>query len=156
MEEERIAELEEDDMLYTYTKEDGMNQVQKRKPRGRPRKEKKSLPLVEPSRKSKRPPRPKQFISPASEIESDQKPPVKRGRGRPRKYPLPVESVAQSRVITVKSGSSADMIALKKKSGSQTFIISPVNASSFPGRQVTNGVRRRSIQQQSDTSDIDV
>lgn len=147
-EEERKAELEEDDMLYTYSKEDGMNQVPKRKYRI---KEKKRSPAVEPLRKSGRPPRPKQFDLPESSYDGEMKPKIKRGRGRPRKNP--VISPQLTSLITVKSGSSPGLLN-SHKSGSQAYIITKAAVQHKP---LSNGIRRsQRHQSQSDASDIDV
>ena len=153
-EEERKAELEEDDMLYTFMIEDGMNQVVKKRPYNKSIKEKKHSPVVEPSRKSTRPPRPKQLDLPEPDVHMAMavKPAVKRGRGRPRKHPLPTIAPDRSKLISVRTVSSPELVTISNRPASQAqYIISQSGDCSVQ----TNGVRRRISRPQSDISDID-
>lgn len=145
-EEERRAELEEDDMLFTYTTEDGMNQVPKRT--NKVTTQKKTV-VVEPSRKSKRPPRPKQLESDSEgDSESIVTPqPVKRGRGRPpKKSKVVFQAIADGsgKLDNQKSGSTSESILLRNK-----LIGSPVASSPFVK---SNGKRRT----YSENSDVDI
>lgn len=151
-EEERRAELEEDDMLYTYSKEDAMNQVQRPIKRHKTNPKTSKVTTVVPSRKSNRPPRPKQFGS-ESEEESEPRPvcvdgTVKRKRGRPKGSGK--KSVnAEKRTIRVKSSSSAELMTLQRKPGGQTYIVSAASKlSTLPPRQLPLTP--------SDNSDVDV
>lgn len=154
-EEERKAELEEDDMLYTYSKEDGLNQVPRRykKHKQSPSKPKRMVP--EPSRKSKRPPMPKQLES-ESDDELAVAPKPKRGkRGRPKgsKNANTLLSSPDRTILIKSSISNDDSVTLKRKPGSKTYIISsPVTSSPMLH---TNGVHQVMSPTLSD-SDVDV
>lgn len=151
-EEERRAELEEDDMLYTYSKEDSMNQVPRK-----PKKYQRKRPIPPPCRKSKRPPRPKQ-LQRIPEPELEHKP---KRRGRPPKNPnklkQPVTSSNVSkddgRVITLKTATSngSSPLTLRRKPGSKTYLIGNTAA---PAKRV-NGFKKKG-RVSSDNSDVDV
>lgn len=152
--EERRAELEEDDMLYTYTKEDAMNQVPKKK---KAKKYQRKRPIPPPSRKSNRPHHPKQLdkISESDLVE----PPRPKRRGRPPKNPNKLKMVpvsnntgGHSKIITLKNDvSNGSSLMLRRKPGSKTYLIS----SSGVNQSLSNGVKKRK-RVASDNSDVDV
>lgn len=156
-EEERKAELEEDDMLYTYSKEDGMNQV-RRSPKKPAPQRKRAVP--EPSRKSSRPPRPKQLDSDTDEEQLEpRKKMFKPGRGRPKgsknKSTLLSESHDYVKLKSI-SASKDEIITIQRKpGGGKTYIISSPVASS-PIVKPGTVTRINGSHQASDNSDIDV
>lgn len=122
--EERKAELEEDDMLYTYSTEDGMNKVPPQTDSHRAHSNASvSIPPA-PSRKSGRPPKPKQL---ESESEEERRPlqPEPRKRGRPKGSKKAVKT-DNTNTIKLKSTrcSTEELWTLKRKPGSKTYIVS--------------------------------
>lgn len=140
-EEERRAEMEEDDMLYTYTK-DGMNQVQ------RARKRDKNVPkasaTIEPSRKSKRPPMPK-LLDSESEDTFERKP--RKPTGRPRGRPKGSTKKSKQSVSTPLSNSITQQFLHRD-------LIPPVSSSPFQNEGVKN--QRGLSPTPSDSSDVDI
>lgn len=150
--------MEEDDMLFTYSKEDGMNQVP-RPVKRRKTVDKTPVPGPEPLRKSKRPPRPKQLdsesdeeIIPRPKIGKDE---VKRGRGRPKgSTKKNKQQSSDLQTVQLKSGSSTELVTLKRQPGGQTYIVeSP--ATPTLSTQSSNIQRVLSLTP-SDNSDVDI
>lgn len=169
-EEERRAELDEDDMLYTYSKEDGMNQVQKsvKKQPKQPYQRKRAVP--EASRKSNRPPRPKQLDSdsdedmmePARKLRKPGKPGVGRPKGSKNKKSLDgTQESLETRTIKLKSMTSAkdEVVTVKRiPGGGKTYIVSsPITSSPLIRHNTVSRINGRAGQTPiSDDSDVDV
>jgi len=158
-EEERKAELEEDDMLYTYSKEDGMNQVRrspKKKPKQPPQR-KRVIP--EASRKSSRPPRPKQLDSDTDEEQLEPRKKMRKpGSGRPKgsknKNTIIQESHEHLKLKPVVSPRDEIVTLQRKPGGGTTYILSsPITSQIIKPGMISS---LNGSHQTSDNSDVDV